>query len=468
MMSEVKIGKRGYAVLVDASGNIMAHPRNQELIGKSFTELGISELKTQTDLVPKELITQLVDGKKYHIEILSGQNPYTALYYIAIVEESEYYDSAKSLFIKIALLTLLLLLTGLLTSYWISGILASPLLLLGKAADEIASGNLDKRIELNRDDDVGELANRFNKMTEALQQAQQHLEDMVTARTLALSHANTDLINVNQELQSTILLLEQTQDQLVQSEKLAGLGTLVAGVAHEINTPIGVAVTACSFVQEQNEQFHIKYQNGQLSRSAMEDYLQKSDEALQMVMRNLERASSLIHSFKQVAVDQSIELSRTIPIKTYLDEIFITLGPKLMQSKIDVRINCDPDLKIHTYPSAVFQIITNFVMNTLLHGYDPDAIGLIELSITTHKSEWVITYSDHGKGMPAEVTARVFDPFFTTKRNNGGTGLGLHIVYNIVTMQLSGKINCESTLGKGTRFTITMPYMTEDQNQQLA
>lgn len=458
MISEVRIGQKGYAVLVDANGNIMAHPTNQQLIGKPFSELGIEELKNLSDLAPQKFTTTLFDHKKYHIEIVPSENPYVPLYYIAVLEEKEFYASLYSLIYKIIFLGLLLCGIAFLLSYWISSKIASPLELLGRAADEIASGNLDKRIDMARDDDIGILANRFDKMTEALQQVQGHLEDMVKERTDALQLANDDLKNVNEALNDTIHLLEKTQEQLIQSEKLAGLGTLVAGIAHEINTPVGVAVTACSYKAQLDKEVREQYQQNQLTRKTMEEYLQKSDEAVQMVMRNLERASSLIQSFKQVAVDQSVEISRTIVMRSYLDEIFLTLKPKLMQSKLTIHIDCSEDLKIHTYPSAIFQIMTNFVMNTLLHAYDHSEDGWVKVSVHEDSSHWHLIFEDDGKGISTEIKSRIFDPFFTTKRNSGGTGLGLHIVYNIVTLQLGGEIACESQLNQGTRFILKVPH----------
>lgn len=176
-----------------------------------------------------------------------------------------------------------------------------------------------------------------------------------------------------------------------------------------------------------------------------------------MVMRNLERASSLIQSFKQVAVDQSLEIPRTIPMETYLNEVFLTLKPKLMQSKVSVKIDCHPELKVHTYPSAVFQVVTNFVMNTLLHAYDQDQDGTVNVTVSEDTTHWHLVYEDQGKGMSPEVKSRIFDPFFTTKRNSGGTGLGLHIVYNIITLQLGGEILCESQRHEGTRFLVKIP-----------
>lgn len=458
MISEVRIGKSGYAVLVDASGNIMAHPTNQQLIGKPFSTLGIKELQNLSDLTAKKFTTTLFDQNKYRIEIVPSENPYAPLYYIAILEEKEFYSSLNSLIYKIIFLALLLCGVAFLLSYWISSRIASPLEILGHAADEIASGNLDKRIDMNTDDDIGILANRFDKMTEALQEAQTHLEDMVKERTDALQLANSDLKNVNEALNATITLLEKTQAQLIQSEKLAGLGTLVAGIAHEINTPVGVAVTACSYKAQLDKEVRDKYQQDQLTRKVLEEYLQKSDEAVQMVMRNLERASSLIQSFKQVAVDQSVEISRTIAMRTYLDEIFLTLKPKLMQSNLNLEIDCPADLKIHTYPSALFQVVTNFVMNTLLHAYDHSDEGIISISVHDDPNHWHLIFEDQGKGISPDIKTRVFDPFFTTKRNTGGTGLGLHIVYNIVTLQLGGEITCESQLNQGTRFILKIPH----------
>jgi signal transduction histidine kinase len=175
-----------------------------------------------------------------------------------------------------------------------------------------------------------------------------------------------------------------------------------------------------------------------------------------MTLTNLERAVELIQSFKQVAVDQSSESRRTFNLKSYLEEILLQLSPKLKATSHTFEIHGDPGLYLNSYPGAFSQIITNLVMNTLLHAYAPNQSGQIMLTFQQYEHQIVFEYEDDGQGIPPENLGKVFEPFFTTKRGQGGSGLGLHIVYNLVTQKLGGSIQCQSHPGKGTKFIITL------------
>jgi PAS domain S-box-containing protein len=308
---------------------------------------------------------------------------------------------------------------------------------------------------------------------QALQQAHDELELKVEQRTEELSAMNEELLRANAELQKEIaerqrVELELTQaiadlkamqTHLIQSEKLAALGSLVAGVAHEINTPVGVGVTAASHLQQLTEQFLHLCQHGTPVRQDMTKYLENLQEASTIILRNLERAGRLIKSFKQVSVDQSSETYRTFYVKKYLEEILLSMNPKLKRTKhrITVAINCDEALCINGYPGAFAQIITNLIMNSLSHAYNQDAKGCIRIAARQEKDAIVLHYTDDGKGMDSHVLTRIFDPFFTTKRGSGGTGLGLYVVYNIITQQFGGTIECTSAPGQGAAFRIWLP-----------
>ncbi len=261
----------------------------------------------------------------------------------------------------------------------------------------------------------------------------------------------------NKALQESLVFIKRTQQHLVESEKMASLGGLVAGVAHEINTPVGVGVTASSFLEDKTKLFQKLVSDGHLKRSDLEKYLKVAAESSSIIHKNLNRAADLIKSFKQVAVDQSGEVKRKFKLKQYTDELFISLKPKTKRTSHTIRVNCPEDLEIDSYPGVYSQIITNFVMNSLSHGFREDEEGLITIDIKKDGEELLIEYSDNGKGMEEETLKKIFDPFFTTSRGFGGTGLGLHIVYNLVTRTLGGKIKCFSRPGKGTTFSIRIP-----------
>jgi len=272
-----------------------------------------------------------------------------------------------------------------------------------------------------------------------------------------LIEARDDAEEANKALQESLEFIKRTQQHLVESEKMASLGGLVAGVAHEINTPVGVGVTASSFLEDKTKLFKRLIVDDSLKRSDLEKYLKVAYESSGIIHKNLNRAADLIKSFKQVAVDQSGEVKRKFKPKQYTDELFISLRPKIKKTPHKIRINCPEDLEIDSYPGIYSQIITNFVMNSLNHGFKEDEEGLIMIDIKKNGEELLIDYSDNGKGMEGETLKKIFDPFFTTSRGLGGTGLGMHIVYNLVTMALKGKIKCFSRPGEGTTFSIRLP-----------
>lgn len=261
----------------------------------------------------------------------------------------------------------------------------------------------------------------------------------------------------NRELSQALADLQTTQSQLVEAEKMAALGGLVAGVAHEINTPIGIGVTAASLLEQKTSSFRQTYQSGQMKRSELEKYLDAASQSSAMILHNLQRAAELIQSFKQVAVDQSSEERRMFAVKPYLDEILLSLHPKLKRTPLTVETRGDENLTLDSYPGVFAQIVTNLVMNSLIHAYEPGQPGHLTFDLKQKNGRFIFEYADDGQGIPPEHLSKIFDPFFTTKRGQGGSGLGLHIIYNLVTQKLGGTIRCESEVGKGTRFVIELP-----------
>jgi predicted ATPase/signal transduction histidine kinase len=281
-----------------------------------------------------------------------------------------------------------------------------------------------------------------------LQQFNHNLEQLVEQRTSELSQTLEDL--------------KSAQNKLVESEKMAALGGLVAGVAHEINTPIGIGITAASLLAEKVTQFCEIYTKGSIKRSELEKFLDTAMQSSNMILANLTRAADLIHSFKEVAVDQSSELKRTFQLKKYLEEILISLTVKLRTTKHKIEINGDENILLDGYPGVLCQIVTNLVMNSLLHAYDPDDAGVMAFDFMLDGDRLIFEYTDNGKGITPENLSKIFEPFFTTKRAQGGTGLGLHIIYNLVTQKLKGTIQCQSQPGKGTKFIIQFPSQISD------
>ncbi|WP_199290115.1 HAMP domain-containing sensor histidine kinase, partial [Leptolyngbya sp. FACHB-36] len=259
------------------------------------------------------------------------------------------------------------------------------------------------------------------------------------------------------QLEQTLHNLRQAEAHLIQTEKMAALGGLVAGIAHEINTPIGIGVTAASLLAEKTAALSDYFQRGTMKRSELEKFLDVAQQSSRLTLANLNRAAELIQSFKQVAVDQFSESQRMFNLNAYLQEILLQLSPKLGLTKHTIEVHGDRHLSLNSYPGAFSQIVTNLVMNSLLHAYAPDDRGHITLTLSQTEEQVILEYADDGQGIPPENLSKIFEPFFTTKRGQGGSGLGLHIVYNLVTQKLDGTIQCESQPFEGTRFVIRLP-----------
>ncbi|WP_025899610.1 PAS domain S-box protein [Sneathiella glossodoripedis] len=259
-------------------------------------------------------------------------------------------------------------------------------------------------------------------------------------------------------LRETLSTLQLTQAELVQSEKLASLGSLVAGVAHEINTPIGVGVTAASHLHEKVQKLQVAVENGTLKKSDFLSFLNTAERSTKITETNLMRASDLIKSFKQVAVDQSSEASRTFALVDYIEEVLLSLQPQLKKYKHQVKVTGDRDIIVESLPGPIAQIITNLVMNSIIHAFPDQEVGEITINVKRRGEMLDVTYRDNGCGMDEQTVSKIFDPFFTTRRGAGGSGLGLHILFNQVTQSLGGTIKCNSVVGEGTEFHFSFPY----------
>ena len=276
------------------------------------------------------------------------------------------------------------------------------------------------------------------------------LDERVKKRTAQLNAANTDLLN-------TLDQLQKTQTQLVESEKMASLGGLVAGVAHEINTPVGIAYTAATHLDKEAGLLLDLYRSGRMKRSDFEEFLTTCRESTTLLQSNLNRAGELIRSFKQVAIDQSAEAKRTFHLRRYTNEVLLSLRPLLKKTRHEVRVNCDEQLQLNSYPGAFSQILTNLITNSIAHAFSDGEEGTICLDFSRDGDMLSFQYSDDGRGIAESDLAHIFEPFFTTSRNRGGSGLGLHIIYNIITLKLHGTITCWSEKGKGTAFFLRIP-----------
>ena len=274
----------------------------------------------------------------------------------------------------------------------------------------------------------------------------------------ARKYAENALVTAKDEAERALHDLQRTQKSLVQAEKLASLGALVAGVAHEINTPVGIGVTAASYLGELARQFKRTVTDGGVRRRDLEDFVDRIEEGASMILANLERACTLVQSFKQVAVDQTSEARRPFDLRGYLEGVLGSLAPQLKRTPHRVTLDCPDGITMDSYPGALSQVVSNLVINALVHAFRPDRPGLITIAVRRDGAAGVVMdFTDDGRGIAPENLERIFEPFFTTRRTEGGSGLGLHIVYNIVAGTLGGRIAVASQPGAGCRFTIGLP-----------
>lgn len=311
------------------------------------------------------------------------------------------------------------------------------------------------------------LGQRLKELNEEIKERRVTEEKLVIAneevnslnRSLELRvHERTrKLKEANEELKVTLQNLEKTQDQLIESEKMAALGELVTGIAHEVNTPLGICVTGVSFLGNRLDYLSTLYHEGEMKKDDFEEFLENSKNIHQSTITNLSRAADLIQSFKQIAVDRSAFDKRKFKVAQYIQMTLNTLQGELKHKHVSVEVICHPDLEIDTDAGVFSQIISTLISNSIMHAFDNVETGTITLKISENESETILQFSDNGIGIAPENLKKIFDPFYTTQRGRGGTGLGLHILYNLIHRKVGGTIYCQSELNEGATFTITFP-----------
>ncbi|CAM4097740.1 sensor histidine kinase [Pseudoalteromonas byunsanensis] len=308
-----------------------------------------------------------------------------------------------------------------------------------------------------------EVARKTSNLSQAMMDLQQQKYELekqkltLTEEVDLRSQTEQELLTKQKELERYVDELNMAQERLVGSEKMAALGGLVAGITHDINTPVGIGVTATSFLQERLNKLEAAYKDKTLSPKALEEFINEAKQSTSLLTTNLDRASELVASFKQIAVDQASEAVRKINFKEYLSEVVRSLHPKIKKTKHIINIECPEDLTLNLPAGAISQIFTNLIMNSLIHGFDGVDKGEIDIIITDDHDDVKIVYKDNGRGVTKAQLEKLFDPFFTTKRDQGGSGLGTHITLNLVKQTLNGDIEVTSEEGKGLTYYIQFP-----------
>ncbi|GAC1336019.1 MAG: HAMP domain-containing sensor histidine kinase [Beijerinckiaceae bacterium] len=319
-----------------------------------------------------------------------------------------------------------------------------PLQDLARSMNAIGAGQLNSRVQgVDARDEIGVMARAIEVFRE---------------NAIAKVRAEEELRTSKQRTETAYTELRETQASLIEAEKLAALGGLVAGVAHEVNNPVGISLTVASSLARRCEVFADEVARGELKRSRLGEFIQGNREAANQLVANLHRAGELIQSFKQVAVDRSHIERRVFDLMDLTQQVVASLRPGLNKTRVTLSLECESGLSMDSYPGPFGQVITNLVLNAIAHAFDPGQSGRIEIRGAASGPDQVeVLFTDNGRGMSPEVRRRAFEPFFTTRRGQGGTGLGLHIVHNIVTSRLGGRITVSSDADRGTTFRVVLP-----------
>ncbi len=297
---------------------------------------------------------------------------------------------------------------------------------------------------------------------------QQHLEQLVESRTAELSESNKQLAlhkehlellvdERTKELESAITNLRNTQSQLVESAKMASLGRLVAGVSHELNTPLGICLTFISSLGQKFNRFEKDFYEGKLRKEDFEKFLKSSQESSDVVIHNLTQVSDLIQNFKMVSVDVSSDMKREFDLVEYIKNVVKSLKCETYDTKILIESDTTQSYSIRSFPGFFSQIVSNLIINSMSHGFPSGLAGTIEIDISAHESDLILKYKDNGRGMSEDTLEQLYEPFFTTARGSGGSGLGMNVLYNLVVRNLSGTVDCYSKIGQGVEFVIKLP-----------
>jgi two-component system NtrC family sensor kinase len=458
MFSEVlkaDVNYLGHALVVDSLGNVLADDVGQVMESKDILKAaqvlpaGMTQWPLSSVLAKKNQLQQ--NGQWYWLAIpLKGSQWHLLVYFSELeLEQAKAKQMANTPFILVGLLTLLL---G--AAWAISYFFALPALrlvdFLHRLQDnaQSATPKVPTAWQPSFERAAATAKERAAYLAEVEGQAE-HLEQTVAQRT-------RELVEANDVLQQTILQLKTTQKMLVESEKMAALGSLVAGVAHELNTPIGVSVTMSSTLQEKNRELAEQISAQTLRKTVLAEYVNVTEQGLQILMRNLEQAAELVSSFKQVAVDQTSDQRRRFDLSELVTQVVQTMG--VLYGADRLRTQIGEGITLDSFPGALVQVLNNLISNAETHAFAEKEDGIVTIEagqIDAHQVRLIVR--DNGTGIRPEHLDHIFEPFFTTKLGQGGSGLGLNIVYNIVHSVLGGTITVNSSLGHGAEFVIVLP-----------
>ncbi|MDF1880737.1 HAMP domain-containing histidine kinase [Sulfurimonas sp. MAG313] len=445
-----------YGYLSDPNGLILVHTDSQ-MIGHISPSMQSSNLNGSRNLLyheqeVKEIIyTSSLDGEIFayaHIAYYTSQD------FLSMFKREGFFTIIGFM---LFFLTLILFATLFIIKRY-----TEPIVVLTKSVSEFSFTDnkqmLNKALS-NRPDEIGLLAMKFHQMTQRLNKAYKSLKEDEQSLQIKVKERTKDL-----EEKNTLLI--KMQDQLVEAEKMSALGSLVAGVAHEVNTPLGISITAASIFKYEITKIDTHLKSNTLSESELKKFLITILETDEILMKNLDRAALLIKNFKKISIDQSSEMARDFELNEYLQEILSTFKNELKSRPISLELDLNKEeISMYSYPGAISQVIVNLLQNSLLHAFEIEQKGTIIISTRKKDETIIIRFCDDGKGIDESIKHKIYEPFVTTKRNKGGTGLGLNVTYNLVTQHLGGTIKIDNSTTIGACFIIEIPFKLKNKEE---
>lgn len=436
-----KINSTDKSFLLSAEGDYIFHEDADKIMNANIHQPE-DELYPYLNWIEEPLINfkeVQYKGKAYYLEVYKvDENGWKV---VSLIDKAAIQEEIRKIaWLIIGILGLIFMAT-LVLIHWTVKRTMEPFQNVLTFAKDIAAGELSKNIPesyMERADEMGALSKSFQIIIDAFRNENIVLEQKITEK--------------NEELQ-------QQYTFILEAEKAASLGHLVAGVAHEINTPVGVSLSTASYLKKVNDEHRQRLAAGQMNKENLKELMSVIDESARLLNTNLERAADLVKSFKQLAVDQSSGLQEQFELKDNIDSVILSLLHEYKHMPVKIENRCPEQVYLNTYPGALSQIFTNLIINSLHHGLKTTSDGLIEIDASV-KPDWIIlTYRDNGIGISEKNLKKIYEPFFTTKRHDGNSGLGMHIVMSLVTQKLKGNIRCESKEGEGVTFIMEFPRM---------
>lgn len=443
IIDEVSLNEDDKTFIITETGQYMHHQEKDYIVEKSIHDEGdlLKPFLSIIEKSDKELSEVTYDGENYYL--MSYTIDINGWKVIRLIDQSTIKNEIFEIFMMIVIVMLSLFFLALGTIYLLVGYRLAPYKTLVSFAEAIAMGEYSKNIPLEyikREDEMGHISRSFQKVISTFRDEHVLLEEKV------------DRVNA---------VLEKQYEYILETEKAASLGNLVAGVAHEINTPLGVGVSTSSYISQLTLQSLEKMDTNTMSKEDLIRYFEKVSESTRILDSNLGRAAELIKSFKKVAVNQSSEIKEVFILKNIIEDVVVSLRSEYKNKNISIDVNCNETISLDSYPGLFAQLITNLMMNAIQHGLKKKAHGRIKIDCELDSDLLYLIFEDNGSGIDEETQKSMYEPFYTTNREHGNSGLGMSIIQNIVTQSLEGKIKMDSIVDEFTRFTIMIPANTK-------